>query len=351
MRFGPRSIPALALCLLVSTAAADEAVASDGRTPVAIVFEGSEPPEASDMRGWFAVSGEPVEVLTIEKGPAEVVVIRDPAAQAHLDLLAGHFLESRLRLPLPKNDNRLAWDPRILQLGEDEFVAAAREAFGVRRGRLPNTDLKAAREALRESFDLGQGAHVRFVAPRAAPVSRTVEPMNVFNITPSFLARELGFLTFVKRAPSLPHVLRVSDAVALAGEELGESGRRRAVVVMIEGTSADQSLYETASVREHLERSQVPVFVWTFGFSAYAESWSGAREIAAGAGLVDPVVALEQFEVASRELRATLEKQRIVWVAGSHPIWEVRLTAAARGMRLAGYVPVYASAEEGRDGP
>ncbi len=126
--------------------------------------------------------------------------------------------------------------------------------------------------------------------------------------------------------------------MTLAGQNLHASGRRRAVVVLIEGPSPDESLYATGSVAEVLEELQVPVFVWSFGAGTFAAHWSGERPITAGSEEVDAELDLAYFEAACDELRSTLEAQRVVWLAGRHPPPLIRLTAAA-GIRLAGEVP------------
>ncbi len=144
-------------------------VHGDSKTPVVVTVLHGELPEPEAMQGWFAAGEEPLRVVRVERGPAEVVVVRDPAAQAHLDLLAKGLLDSEL-----------------------ERLAQPRES-----------DLADAQRSLHDAFRLEDGARVRFLSPLAAPVSHTVEPMNVFNLTHSFPAREKGFLSFVEaRAPS-----------------------------------------------------------------------------------------------------------------------------------------------------
>ena len=313
------------------------------RTAVAITLEGRQLPEIEAMQGWFAAGDQPLKVVAVKRGPAEVVVVRDAAAQAHLDLLAKGFLNRALEQTLapidPKSRRVKAWDPLLLAGGGDALVENGKEYFRTVKGRpLKGDHLVAMRRELRRAFSLGDDVRMRFVSPLAAPVSRTVEPMNVFNLTPRFPARDQGFLTFVEAVPVLAFAHRFADAVALAGRQLHASGRRRAVLVLIEGSSPDDSLYSAAEVAELLADLQVPVFVWSFGRGAFAARWSGERLITE-CGIIDATLDLVRFEVACDELKATLEAQRVVWLEGHHPPSLIRLTEAAEGIRLAGKVP------------
>ncbi len=313
------------------------------RTAVAVTLENGQLPEIEAMQGWFVAGEEPLKVVAVERGPAEVVAVRDTAAQLHLDLLAKGFLNWALAQTLapvyPKSRRVEEWDPLLLADGAGALVRDGKEYFWTTGGRPMEGDLEAMRRELRRAFSLGDDVRLRFVSPLAAPVSRTVEPMNVFNLSPSFPARNKGFLTFVEAAPALAFGHRFSDAVALAGHVVHATGHRRAVVVLIEGSSPDDSLYSGAGVAELLAGLQVPVFVWSFGRGAFSSRWSGERLITETPRIVDTALDLVRFEVACDELRATLEAQRVVWLEGIHPPTLVRLTEAAAGIRLAGEVP------------
>jgi len=99
---------------------------------------------------------------------------------------------------------------------------------------------------------------------------------------------------------------RFSDGVAVAGLEAYESGRRRAVVLLLEKKS-DASQHPPAIVRRYLERLGVPLFVWSVDAPSaeQRESWGTVIDISTPSKLNDAV----------HELDRTLQTQRIVWIA------------------------------------
>ncbi len=331
------------LAAAIASAGEADLRTSSRHTAVAVTVESGELPAIETMQSWFAAGDGPVAVVAVERGPAEVIVVRDPKAQLHLDLLAKGFLDRALGetlAPVLVDSKRVKkWDPLLLAGGAGALVEEGKEYFRTAAGLPQESDLKAMRRQLRDTFRLGDGVRLRFVSPLAAPVSRTVEPMNIFNLTPSFPTRDRGFMAFVEAVPALAFSRRFSDVVALAGRELHASEHRRAVLVLIEGSSPDDSLYSATSVTELLADLQVPVFVWSFGRGTFAAHWSGERLITDQPGLLDATLDLVRFEVACDELRAALETQRIVWLEGRHPPPLIRLTEAAEGIRLAGEVP------------
>ncbi|MEM7354336.1 MAG: hypothetical protein AAF657_26255, partial [Acidobacteriota bacterium] len=320
------------------------------QTAVAIVLDNdTELPEIAAMQSWFVVDGEPQRVLAAGKGPAEVALVRDPAAQSYLDILAKAFLdrealrlewrraEEERRQPVPLAPSRRPhqeWQPEVLQQGEAAFLEAGRPLF--RAAEPPGDDqLAAFRQALQGAFALGEGTQLRFIEAQAAPVSRTAQAMSVFNQSPAFPAGTQGFLSFVDRVPTMQFELRFADAVFIAGQDLYAQAVRRAIVLLIEGKSHDQSLYSVASVRDFAAHLQIPLFVWSFGPGAIVADWNG-RWIGQRVGHLDTALALVNFEDAWEDLRQSLETQRIVWLAGRHRPSTIRLGDDARGVRLAG---------------
>ena len=333
------------------------------RTSVAVVLEAGRLPEIEAMQGWFVVEGEAQRVLAVEEGPAEVAMVRDPAAQDYFDILARAFLERelllrewrraeeenrKLALLHPSARPQQAWDPRVLQQDENSFVEAGRPMFRTTAGAATDAELRSFRAALQGAFTLGEGARLHFIEAQAAPVSRTARAMSVFNLSPSFPSGTDGFLSFVERVPTLQFELRFADAVFIAAQDLYARAVRRAVVVVIEGQSEDRSLHSGDSVREFARRLQVPVFVWSFGPGAFVADWGG-RLIGQQAGHLDTPLALVNFEDVWEDLREELDAQRIVWIEGRHRPSRVRLGEAATGIRLAGRGPVGSIAAAGRE--
>ncbi len=322
-----------------------------GRTPVAIHFDQETPPTAQAMQGWFIAKGKPRTVLEVEDGPAEIVVVRDPATQHYLDLLAEaskdrDFQSQQPPEPEPPQLRQPAalarspklqqtWTSKVVRQGKETSIKVSRSLNSTEEVEPSQQELADLQEALRVRFSLGKGARLRFVSAQAAPVSRTARQMQVFNMSHGISTAESGFLAFVPEVPAFRYALRFFDALALAGQELHTMARRRAIVVLVEGLSVDESLNDAEAVRDFLASLQVPVFVWTFAPGPVAQAWDGCL-ITTQRGSFPRNEALDNFIHATTELRHTLDKQRIVWIEGRHRPDEIRLSDDARGIRLAG---------------
>ncbi|MEO1366706.1 MAG: hypothetical protein AAFX50_05985, partial [Acidobacteriota bacterium] len=86
-------------------------------TPVAVEVDVGPPP-AEAMAGWFTADGEPLRVLAIDRGPAELVVVRDPAVQDWLVIVSTIFLQVEAGVRLPPE-----LSGAIVHLGRDAFNA------------------------------------------------------------------------------------------------------------------------------------------------------------------------------------------------------------------------------------
>jgi photosystem II stability/assembly factor-like uncharacterized protein len=116
---------------------------------------------------------------------------------------------------------------------------------------------------------------------------------------------------WLRRVYSAPHEvpslrrLRTSDAVAVAGYELGGSPRRRAVVLIAGSTRADESTFTPDQARAYLQEVQVPLYVWRLADGA-APAWPSSAMIPSAAQLTAHIALLKQ----------DLERQRVLWVDG-----------------------------------
>ncbi len=247
---------------------------------------------AEEMRDWFLAGGEPLEVLRVEHGPAEVVIVKDPAVEPYLDRIAG-FL---------------------------------------RRCRLP-------------AAGFGDDVSVRFISPRAAPVSRVARGTDVFNFTGEIASDDHGLLWHSAVVRPLEFRARVSDAVAMAGLEAHAGRRRRAVVLMMAREAMGPSRYPPPAARDFLKDLQVPLYVWDFGIvdrgstrgAPAAGKWERARDLAHGRvlDLEETCAWIGRVQSALREVREGLRRQRVVWLEGAHLPNRVELSGPAR-IRLAG---------------
>jgi hypothetical protein len=113
-------------------------------------------------------------------------------------------------------------------------------------------------------------------------------------------------------APTEPR--QFADAVAVAALTTLEKGHRRAVVLVL-SKSPDTSLYSAPVVRGYLEEVGVPLFVW---------SADGPRpDLTAAWGRIDDISTPAGMEATVNRLNASLEAQRIVWVA-AEPLTALR---------------------------
>jgi photosystem II stability/assembly factor-like uncharacterized protein len=107
------------------------------------------------------------------------------------------------------------------------------------------------------------------------------------------------------RAPhSVPAVkrLRTSDAVALAGYDLGGSSRRRAIVLIAGSEREDESTFSPAQAQAYLGQNFVPFFVWRAAPRS-APGWPAGSD-------------LKSFGANVSAVRKELDRQRIVWLEG-----------------------------------
>lgn len=218
----------------------------------------SELPAVDEMQGWFRSRGRLVRVHAAEKGLAEIVVVRSPAAKRHL---AGR---TTLRQPRPN--------------------------FPI----------------------LGKDHRLRFVGASPALVARDQGLFVVFPRSEEIIDRVSGLLQTLGSV-SLPHdhsaEVRLSDAVAVAGLFANRSARRRAVVLITTSDSTDASQFGPEQVRPYLESIGVPLFVWNAEKGVKeAGRWGAALNISTD----------HLLDQAYRELSRALDDQRIVWLNGLH---------------------------------
>lgn len=95
-----------------------------------------------------------------------------------------------------------------------------------------------------------------------------------------------------------------ADAVAAAGVLAASSQARRAVLLVLGEPRADRSRFPVADVRAYLAELMVPLFVLSTGSSAGA--WGDATPIRSQADL----------RRALEDVVASLERQRVAWIAG-----------------------------------
>jgi VWFA-related protein len=252
--------------------------------------------------------GAPARVVAVERGGADLVVVRERSAIPELAALRLQ-LEARLRTDLDAHDSGL-------EAGDRLFVV----------GTTPET----ARPG-RRRYDL-------FPATPPQPGERG----------------GIGWqLTHLVTAPPPPGPQQIADAVATAGLLAAGGARPRAVLLLLGPEADDASLHDPREVRRLLARLRVPLRVWYLardlvalppGERAAAEDAASRRRrldgLRAAWGPITVLAGVVGIDVASRALRRELGRQRIVWVDGQHLPDELALTREASGVRLAGVTDV-----------
>jgi len=246
-------------------------------TAVPVVLdEGAVLPSPDELGGWFEKDGAPLEVTAIEEGPGELVFVCE---------------------------------------------GSAREAHGPAGG--------PRRDAIPEGLGGELGYRFLWPVPEMTPQSTMVS--NLYPATVRFTPADGAIRSTAFRRLSWPawdpRAQRIADAVAVAGLSAADQERRRAVVLLLGPAARDASALSPEEATGFLRDLGVPLHVWTFGRKppALASRWPAARNLPSG----------RQVDAAIRELLQSVERQRIVWVAGTHLPQTVELGPLARGVRLA----------------
>jgi hypothetical protein len=272
--------------------------------------------DAEQAEGLLRVGGAPAEVLAVEHGAADLVIVRERSAFRELSVLA------------PRQHD---WHLRGV-------------AFGGR-----NDD--------------------RFFL--VSPTPRPLDPDNpaeaLFTYSPALPGSRGGLIYWLAYEPYDPgrKVLPqdTTQATAVAGMVAADSARPRAVLLALGPEAGAINPRETARVRRFLERLRVPLVVWyvqresprlTVEWEYEPEPPGSAEDTvepvpppgpardellaAARQAWGDSVVDVGTFQAlveATRALRERVSRQRIVWIDGDHLPSEISLAPGAPA-RLAG---------------
>lgn len=278
-------------------------------TAVAVALEKGALPPVAAMHGWFTKNGAPLAVHGVEKGPAEVIFVRDPTVQAHLERL-GELAVRRAT---------------GLAVGGPGDTAVARAQQRLNR-RPPG-------EPLRRLAHLGSDVSLSFLAPGAAPLQGDDLVSEMFPHSGAYGADEGGFLRIGQQVPQMGFAMHFAEAVAIAGMAAHGTHGRRAVVALLGEAPGDSSRYDAAAVSGYLRQLHVPLAVWRFTGESTRSDWPGSLFV----GLKPSARGVpKSFEEALGDLRRTLRRQRIIWLEGRHLPQEIELSPGARGVRLAG---------------
>lgn len=234
-----------------------------------------EPLRPQGLQGRFTAAGQPLEVVTVEREPPRVFLIR----------AAGFIPDFVANLTAP------VWR----RLGPRIFKTDPRTVFHLVQP-VPRTYRSA--EGAAEIFDISGGA-----------------------AWPQLDFREV--LSAVRVPKEIQGLPRLADAVAVAGLHALAHQTPRAVVLLLGARdAADGSRFDPATVRGYLDALGVPLLVWSVGGSGRSQAaWGEVEDVSLPADLGHAYDRLEQ------ELRS----QQIVWVRGRHLPQSIALAPAAGG--------------------
>jgi hypothetical protein len=254
-------------------------------TPVVVSWKKKQVPEEvpppERMAGWFLHDGEPVRVFTVDRPPADVLVVRSHTADQ--------------------------WLQRLGRGGGDESWK-------------PNEGPPPRRLIDDLGIGIREGDRLRFVCPQpdwTADRTGALFPAtgDVSDLTPG-----LGFaLTRLAACPpSEGEPERLADAVAAAGVLAAAGGHRRVVVLVLHPQARDASQNNPGPVRAYLEAIRVPLEVWTpvAGGGRWQET--------------EPIGKPKKLRRRVEDLRRDLDRQLVIWLEGSWLPREIELSSEAR---------------------
>lgn len=250
--------------------------------------EGGREPSAPELRGQLLAAGEPLEVVTVEKGAAGVSVVRDDPVRRGLRRMEGHL--ARLQ-------------------------RAATGAGGLSR-----------------LLHLRRDQELQFLWPYPELKHTGDHHYALFPTSPTYRSDEAGLfwaLTRLEYRKRRDADQQLADAVAVAALSAASRKQRRAVLLVLGRDPEDAGELAPGLVRPYLRRLLVPLFVWSVDTKpgTGVTAWGEVVEVSSPGGL----------HAAVEELTGHLDRQRIVWVRGIHLPQEIRLAPAATeaGLRLA----------------
>lgn len=252
-------------------------------TAIPVAVEGRLP--APDrLEGALSHAGTPLKVGAVEEGPADILLV-----------LAGN-----------------AWSRlRTVATNASPVQTSSRSGW-------PLMDRP-----------LGKERKVRFVwpVPRRRPGSG--ETVDLYPSSPPAGSDTAGILAMAaaRRREEYPGPQRIGETVASAGLLAAAHDRRRIVVLVFGSEAEETGSVAPPEVLEYLEALRVPLRVWSLD--------RRPPPLAARFGAVVDVSQPPLLSRAVAQLREDLDRQRILWVEGSHPPHEVLPTGKVAGLTLA----------------
>jgi hypothetical protein len=184
------------------------------------INENKELPAIEEMQAWFSHDGHALRAAAAEKGPAEVIVVRD--LDAWDDLM-------RIRRTAVSSKNRKSW-----------WFGSTHPAWN------------------KWAF--------QFFWPVSRRKSGAAGMYDLFPPSTKFQAKDgslHGWVSTVIQPEDLEDKQRLADCVTVAGVTAAGGNRRRAVLLVLGDDPPDASDHSPEMARRYLQQLHVPLFVWT----------------------------------------------------------------------------------------
>jgi hypothetical protein len=276
-----------------------EARAESKLTAFPVVLRpGFDLPPVEAMQGWFRKAGQVLQVVAVEEGYYDVVLVFDQDS-------AGRF--------------------QGISRGTDVVAGAAEaRATGSRSG-VHSTMMTDTNVTIRPSKG-GNRLSGLWAVPTTigSPDAKEVRGVFPASFPLDFDVDEIRKLIFRFPPPAADRSKQtLANAVASAGMQAAALGRRRAVVLMVGEAAPDLSTITPQAARAYLQSMNVPLLIWT------PERRISALDLP-GWGLPDDVSTDQQLQAAVGRLDKALRAQRIVWLAGSHLPSAITIASSVR---------------------
>lgn len=252
-------------------------------------------PTIEELEGALVKKGAPLEIVALDKPPAQIVVVRDRSIDDDFALL-----EAQRALGTSSSGS-------FGSLGSGTFSSPTTRIDRIMAKRLSDWRL----EFLWPVAERRQGTAGR--------------QFDLFAHTPELGPDDGSLYAFLTRIDFPAHLTgrqRLADSLAVAGLSAAALGGRRTAILILDDGAEDRSGLSADLVRSYLEQIQVPLEIWTT-----------ARRAKTPWGKAVRIVPRTRLDAEWRRLLESLERQRIAWVRGSHLPQSIELEKVA-GLEL-----------------
>lgn len=248
-------------------------------------------PRDSELEDGFLARDEVLQVAAVEKGPVELIVVRDQGAWPALRRIRSQALTA----------------PDNLAPGSRTLGSSQRQTWF---------------RSDRTGWSLWT---FQFLWPVPRRLDSDTGPYDLFSHSAKHAATTgslHGWLTTVEQPAEWTGKQRLADAVAIAAVTAAGGNRRRGVLLVLGDKTTDSSEASADTVRRYLESLEVPLFVWTVGSAPQDDTpWGPATDASSP----------RHMSQATHEIFRQLERQRIVWLEGLHLPQQITLAPSLQG--------------------